>query len=354
MPGVGRVLLCRCVHGELIPRAGIEKILGCLRDAGVGIDVVDDLCGLVARCDPRVRELAEAEAATVVACYPRAVKWLFAAADAPWTDGRVAVLNFREGSAESIVEAVLGRRDEGNDEWRMTNDESMPNAECRMPTAEATPGANRQDASSGLSDPDSSFVIRHSSFPASPASWVPWFPVVDYDRCTNCGQCLNFCLFGVFGRDGRGRVAVLRPAKCKTNCPACARVCPEAAIIFPKHGTPPINGADVRPEDLQRAKMMTDPSALARGDIYAALRKRGQGGGLAEWRERLGIPPEVLAGLPADALRARAQEALASQSPAEQVPPCDCDCHQPGTESAPCDCGKCLACTCDERRGSGG
>ncbi len=296
------------------------------------LDVVADLCEMAARGDPRLRGLTEAEGAAVVACYPRAVKWLFAAADAPWTDGHVTVLNLREESPESIVAAVLSGR--GGD-----------NAECRSASADASAFAGAEAASAK--------VLRHSSFP-TPLAWVPWFPVIDYDRCTNCGQCLNFCLFGVFGRDGRGRVAVLRPEKCKTNCPACARVCPEAAIIFPKHTKPPINGAEVRPEDVQREKMMTDASALSRGDLYAALRKRNQGGmGLAELRERLGIPAEVLAGLPAEALRARAQQALDAQAPSEQAHPCDCDCHQPGSESAPCDCAKCLACTCDARRVAG-
>ncbi len=31
---------------------------------------------------------------------------------------------------------------------------------------------------------------------------------------------------------------------CKKGCPACSRVCPENAIIFPQHKTPAIAGAD--------------------------------------------------------------------------------------------------------------
>jgi len=60
-----------------------------------------------------------------------------------------------------------------------------------------------------------------------------WFPVIDHDRCTNCGNCARFCLFGVY-RISEGKTAVEHPLNCKNNCPACARSCPSAAIIFPK------------------------------------------------------------------------------------------------------------------------
>ncbi|NQU25111.1 MAG: ferredoxin family protein, partial [Candidatus Nealsonbacteria bacterium] len=62
-----------------------------------------------------------------------------------------------------------------------------------------------------------------------------WYPVVDYDRCTNCLECLNFCLFGVFGVDASGGLLVEQPDACRDGCPACARVCPSGAIMFPRH-----------------------------------------------------------------------------------------------------------------------
>ena len=72
-----------------------------------------------------------------------------------------------------------------------------------------------------------------------------WYPVIDEDRCVNCLECLEFCLFGVYDEDGDGRPVVADPDRCKPGCPACARVCPEQAIIFPRHPTTPaIAGAD--------------------------------------------------------------------------------------------------------------
>src|SRR5205085_2423964 len=97
-------------------------------------------------------------------------------------------------------------------------------------------------------------AVRHGE-------WKPWFPVIDYDRCTNCMQCLSFCLFGVYGVDKESRLQVQNQDNCKTNCPACSRVCPEAAIMFPKYKAGPINGDVVSEADLQREKMKIDISA---------------------------------------------------------------------------------------------
>jgi len=170
--------------------------------------------------------------------------------------------------------------------------------------------------------------------------WKPWFPVIDYDRCTNCMQCLSFCLFGVYGVDGDKRIAVENNDNCKTNCPACSRVCPEAAIMFPKYKSGPINGDLVSDSDLAKEKMKVDISALLGGDVYSMLRLRSEKAksrfskerdsdkALAERQKCLvklasagDIPPEVLMSLPspeeiarrAEEAKAKAEAALAAQ-----------------------------------------
>lgn len=172
--------------------------------------------------------------------------------------------------------------------------------------------------------------------------WKPWFPVIDYDRCTNCMQCLSFCLFGVYGVDATGKIQAQNHDNCKTNCPACSRVCPEAAIMFPKYKSGPINGDVVSAEDLQREKMKIDISALLGGDVYSMLRERSERAKSRFSKERDAnkalnerqkclvklaqsgdIPPEVLMSLPspdeivrrAEEAKAKAQAALAAQPP---------------------------------------
>lgn len=73
-----------------------------------------------------------------------------------------------------------------------------------------------------------------------------WYPVIDYTRCTNCMECLDFCLFGVYGVDKQDTILIEQPDNCRKGCPACSRVCPENAIIFPQHKTPAIAGSDER------------------------------------------------------------------------------------------------------------
>jgi Pyruvate/2-oxoacid:ferredoxin oxidoreductase delta subunit len=169
--------------------------------------------------------------------------------------------------------------------------------------------------------------------------WKPWFPVIDYDRCTNCMQCLSFCLFGVYGVDEQQRIQVQNNDNCKTNCPACSRVCPEAAIMFPKYKAGPINGDIVSDADLQREKMKVDISALLGGDVYQMLRERSERAKSRFSKERDAdkalkerqkclvklaqagdIPPEVLMALPSpDEIQRRAEEAKAKAQAALQA-----------------------------------
>ncbi len=181
--------------------------------------------------------------------------------------------------------------------------------------------------------------VRAEKKAVQQGGWKPWFPVIDYDRCTNCMQCLSFCLFGVYGADREGHIQVQNQDNCKTNCPACSRVCPEAAIMFPKYKAGPINGDVVKDEDLQREKMKVDISALLGGDIYSMLRVRSEraqsrfskerdsGKALNERQKCLAklaqagdIPAEVLMSLPSpeDILR-RAEEAKAKAQAALEL-----------------------------------
>jgi Pyruvate/2-oxoacid:ferredoxin oxidoreductase delta subunit len=104
--------------------------------------------------------------------------------------------------------------------------------------------------------------------------WKPWFPVIDYSRCTNCMQCLSFCLFDVYGVSADSKIQVQNQSNCKTECPACSRVCPEVAIMFPKYRHGPINGEEVKADDVRREAMKVDISALLGGDVYSMLRDR--------------------------------------------------------------------------------
>jgi NAD-dependent dihydropyrimidine dehydrogenase PreA subunit len=94
-----------------------------------------------------------------------------------------------------------------------------------------------------------------------------WYPVIDYSRCTNCLECLDFCLFGVYGVDLKEAIRVENQDNCKKGCPACSRVCPEQAIIFPEYKTPAIAGAATG----EVVGLKIDLSRLFGGDVKDAL-----------------------------------------------------------------------------------
>lgn len=92
-----------------------------------------------------------------------------------------------------------------------------------------------------------------------------WYPVIDFGRCTNCMECIDFCLFGVYGVDAAETILVELPDNCRKGCPACSRVCPENAIIFPQHKSPAIAGSAEVVESLK-----IDLSLLFGGDGKSA------------------------------------------------------------------------------------
>ncbi|RPH43426.1 MAG: ferredoxin family protein [Planctomycetota bacterium] len=165
-------------------------------------------------------------------------------------------------------------------------------------------------------------------------AWKPWFPVIDYHRCTNCMKCLTLCLFEVYGVDKNDKLTVQNQSNCKTDCPACSRVCPEVAILFPKYKKGPINGDVVRQEDIQREAMKIDISALLGGDLYNSLKTRSADARkrfsterdesrallerkrcLKELGKDLDIPDEVLMSLPsAGDIQERAERAKAKMA----------------------------------------
>ena len=179
------VVVCQCTAYHRIAQEKIEEVRAACSQAAIPCVMVPDLCYLSAKDPETHRRLAGAE--VVLACQPRAARALFPDA--------VRYMDLRTESVDSIMDVVR--------------------------SVSVTPVACE---------------------PASPSSWIPWFPVIDSSRCVQCKKCVDFCLFGVFAVEGAS-VKVVQPDHCKTDCPACARICPQNAIIFPKSEEPRLNGS---------------------------------------------------------------------------------------------------------------
>jgi Pyruvate/2-oxoacid:ferredoxin oxidoreductase delta subunit len=241
--GQGRIVYCHCASMGVMPAGTRSAVLGGLRASGAEVTVFADLCASAARGEAEVAGLGGGGPLTVIACAPRAVRWLLARAGAEVEPDQLTLLDMRTRSAEEILAAVG-----------------------------AAPVAN---APVGIDEP------------AAADDWPSWFPVIDYERCIDCKQCLNFCLFGVYAEDEAGRVRVNEPDHCKTHCPACARLCPTGAIVFPKHPTGPINGQDDAAGEDETAPAAKEQAPAERGaklkqmiagDARALLRARTASG----------------------------------------------------------------------------
>lgn len=116
-----------------------------------------------------------------------------------------------------------------------------------------------------------------------------WYPVIDFSRCTNCMECIDFCLFGVYGVDGSETILVEQPDNCRKGCPACSRVCPENAIMFPQHKNSAIAGSDELAASLKidLSKLFGAPDAGKSAVDVAVLERDEQL--LAAGREAVGF-----------------------------------------------------------------
>jgi hypothetical protein len=104
MTPAAKILYCHCNYAQVVPKEVKNAVLKSLCDSEVSFEAVADLCEMSARRDPALKRLAEGGNLKIVACYPRAVKWLFAAAKAPLENAEV--LNMRAQTATEIVSAL--------------------------------------------------------------------------------------------------------------------------------------------------------------------------------------------------------------------------------------------------------
>ncbi len=173
------ILFCNCGYSDIVDSKCKAQILNELARADVDFEVVQDLCELAAKKDPKLKCWGQGDSLTIVACYPRTIKWLFNAGGVELNTEKTQFFNMRTSAAEQILSA--------------------------------------------LPDKKTSSENKRAVQPEEKGDWIPWFPVIDYDRCENCMECLNFCLFGVYELSQDEQVHVAKPSGCKTNCPACAR-----------------------------------------------------------------------------------------------------------------------------------
>jgi hypothetical protein len=102
-----RIVYCHCAYAQVVPAEVKQEVLRRLAESGVAFDAVADLCEMSARRDPGLKALAAEGEVKIAACYPRAVRGLFIAADAPLPEQGIEILNMRTETADQVVSALL-------------------------------------------------------------------------------------------------------------------------------------------------------------------------------------------------------------------------------------------------------
>lgn len=226
-----KIVFCNC-GGQNI---GVERQKGLdnlLQNTDAEVIKISDLCGLSVSDKDAIGQIFSTEdEILLVACYPRTINLILQNAGIQPDTSRLQALNTRELNDEMVFNQI----------------ESF----CEKGTGEHS--------------------YREIK---SEEEWPSWYPMIDKVRCSNCGQCANFCLFGVY-EIKEGTVQVVNPKGCKNNCPACARICPQTAIIFPKYQQGgAIGGSDLIDEVAEQQRQVQDISTILGSDIYSALEKR--------------------------------------------------------------------------------
>ena len=364
---MGQILYCHCSNARVLSQPVRDNVLKKLCEDNLSFIAVSDFCGQCVYPNGILEAYDTQTDGLIIACYPRALKSLFKRLkkDLPASvkTANLRIQNLKDAfdlitefqssakagkSSDITASSSIRVKIKNNDKFdfiRCLLDEGFSVYVCSVGDGEyseilveaenwAGNGVNPQSAAfrkiTTVDSKETLLSLVKEAFPKSGTEkWYPWFPVVDYNLCSGCMQCLSFCLFGVYDVDDDGKLAAVSPDKCKTNCPACARVCPDGAIIFPKYSSEPINGGEIRRDLSSPATQKVDIHTLINGDIYEKLRQRSSGKTrfapanpaenqqLAEKERQYytqkfaqDIPPEVLKSLPPrDELKRLAEEA---------------------------------------------
>lgn len=201
--------VCACASRNFIEKSKIIKIIIAAQKAGIEVNVVEDLCEL---CQNKAEAVHKVAKTTIVACHNRAVRSIMEYVG----ENDVQCVDMRGATLEEVCNQ-LGIDSIVNDEEKESEWEKVWQ----------------------------SFVVKDGC--------DAWYPTLEKDKCIECGKCFDFCPFGVYEMVEK-KVTVVNPAKCKNNCPSCARMCPVGAIIFPKYDKSPINGG----ESIEETTALTD------------------------------------------------------------------------------------------------
>ncbi len=104
------ILYCHCAYAKVVKSGVKAAVLKDLGSSGRDFDAVPDLCEMSARKDPALGRIAGEKDLCIVACFPRAVNWLFHASGHALPE-KTPILNMRSETPEDIAACLAGERE---------------------------------------------------------------------------------------------------------------------------------------------------------------------------------------------------------------------------------------------------
>jgi hypothetical protein len=244
------VVLCEPRNDDPLRRRFAGQLLaGCAGRSDLRVSVVGPLYDLPAD-GPGAEHLRSlsGDLAVLGWLHPRAARWVL---DALGVEGRPGNSEETDSAAGRTIWCLDLRGQEEPEAYlreidriaRLGNRRDQPSS-CGAGVSPAKRDAGETPAQekAGETPAPQLPVGPAEPFRVEEAASTRWYPVIDRERCVNCLECLNFCLFGVFGLDASETILVEQPDACRPGCPACARICPASAIMFPRHADATIAG----------------------------------------------------------------------------------------------------------------
>jgi len=100
-----RIVYCHCAYAKVVPAETKAEVLERLGASSADFEAVPDLCEMSASKDEALARYANDGDVEIVACFPRAVRWLFHSAGHDLASG-VNIHNMRESSADQVCAAL--------------------------------------------------------------------------------------------------------------------------------------------------------------------------------------------------------------------------------------------------------
>lgn len=225
-----KIVICACSSRKFITSEQVAHLAASLRVAGYEVTIKEDICELALTEPEAVAQLASE--ATILGCYTRAMRAIVATSG--YTEPET--INIRGRKVEDILKKMeIDSAAKQSHKWQAEYESALEQIK--------------------------GFEVKVAT--------DAWYPVLDGEKCVDCGKCHDFCLFGVYSIED-GKVKVTQPRNCKNNCPACARVCPTGAVIFPKYDRSPVNGGTASEEGV----FMLDMDTMYADALRARLEQR--------------------------------------------------------------------------------